>query len=279
VKNTGKIKGALFEALKGLLTGSAMLIPGVSGGTMALVFGFYDRLVDAASNIFKDIKKNFKTLLFYLVFIGLGFVAFSGAMSWLIGKAPLPVFALFTGAVLGGFPVIYGKARASAVKPVDIIYPVIGVAVIVLLSLIPEDLLAMDGERGALWYVIMLAAGIFLAAALILPGISFSHMMLALGLYEPFTAAIKELDVLYLLPIALSVLIGVFLVVKLLDKLMKKYPKQTFLTVLGFVMASAGELLIDSVIPLVGSFLGALMALLFAAIGFAAVFFISKQGD
>ena len=277
MKKIKDIKGILLSALKGMATGAAMLIPGVSGGTMALIFGFYDRLVDAASNIFRDFRRNFKTLLSYLIFIGLGFILFSGVMGWLIGEAPLPVYSFFTGAILGGLPVIYGKAKAVSFKPLDAVYPLVGIASIILLSLIPEDLLAMDGERGVLWYIIMLAAGVFLAAALILPGISFSHMMLVLGLYEPFTSAIKELDILYLLPIALSVLIGVFLVVKLLDGFMKKHPKPTFLTVLGFVIASAGELVIDSVIPLVDSVWGALLGIIFAAAGFLAVFFIPSK--
>ena len=279
MKKIKDMKKIILSALKGIATGGAMLIPGVSGGTMALVFGFYDRLVDSASNIFKDFKRHFKTLLFYLLFIGLGFVLLSGVMGWLTEKVPLPVYSLFTGAILGGFPVIYGKAKASSVKPVDAIYPLIGVAVTVLLSLIPEDLLAMDGERGVVWYIIMLAAGVFLAAALILPGISFSHMMLVLGIYEPFTAAIKELDILYLLPIAVSVLIGVFLVIKLMDSFMKKHTKQTFLVVLGFVIASAVELFWDSALPLISSVAGALISLVFAIAGFFAVFFISKQDN
>ncbi len=278
--NKVNIKKALPEAAKGLFTGAAMIVPGMSGGTMALIFGFYHRLVDSASNIFKDFKKNFLTLLFYVIFIGGGFVLFSGVMEWLMGRFPLPVYSFFTGAILGGIPLIFKQAKTSSkVKFYDALYPVLGAAVVFLLGLIPEDALNISLGSSIWGYVVLLVAGVFLAAALVLPGISFSHMMLVLGIYEPFVTAIKELDILYLLPIALSVLIGVFVVVKVMDKAMKRFTKQTFLIIIGFVAASAADIIIESVLPLAMD-KGLIYApILAAALGFAVIFLISRKEE
>lgn len=274
------IKKALPEAAKGLFTGAAMIVPGMSGGTMALIFGFYHRLVDSASNIFKDFKKNLLTLLFYVIFIGGGFVLFSGVMEWLMGRFPLPVYSFFTGAILGGIPLIFKQARStSKIKVYDALYPILGAAIVFLLGLIPQNSLNISLGTNIWGYLVLLVAGVFLAAALVLPGISFSHMMLVLGIYEPFVTAIKELDILYLLPIALSVLIGVFVVVKVMDKAMKKFTKQTFLIIIGFVAASAADIIIESVLPLMGGLLSVIAAILPAIVGFLAIFLISRKEE
>ena len=94
-----KTKNYVTEAFKALFTGASMLIPGVSGGTMALVLGFYDKLLKAVSNLFKNFLKSAGTLLFYVIFVGGGFVLFSGVMSWLTENLRLPVYSFFVGAV------------------------------------------------------------------------------------------------------------------------------------------------------------------------------------
>jgi hypothetical protein len=89
----------------------------------------------------------------------------------------------------------------------------------------------------------------------------------------------KELDILYLLPIALSVLMGVFVVVKVMDKAMKRFTKQTFLIIIGFVAASAADIIIESVLPLMGGLLSVIAAILPAIVGFLAIFLISRKEE
>lgn len=270
-----KTKNYVIEALKALFTGASMLIPGVSGGTMALVLGFYDKLLKAISNVFKNFFKSVGTLLFYVIFVGGGFVLFSGAMSWLTENFRLPVYSFFVGAVLGGLPSVF-KRGGSGKKTIlsGLPFLIAGVAIVILLSLIPEG-----NAVSASNIPMLILAGIMIAIALVMPGISFSHMLLVFGIYETVLNAIKSLDILYLLPIGIASVIGVLLLAKLLDFCMEKYPAQSFYCCAGFALASSVDIWRKGVFPEFAGPLTYLWFILAGAAGFVAIYFISMLGS
>ena len=98
------------EGAKGVLTGASMLVPGISGGTMALIFGYYDRLINAAAGIFKNFKKNIFTILFYMITVAAGFVIFSWPMSFLLENFSFIMFCFFVGTIIGSLVLFKKKA-------------------------------------------------------------------------------------------------------------------------------------------------------------------------
>ena len=267
-----KSKKHITEALKALFTGASMLIPGVSGGTMALVLGFYDKLLKSISNIFRSFWKSAGTLLFYVLFVGGGFVLFSGAMSWLTENLRLPVYSFFVGAVLGGLPSVIkrgGTAKKSILSGIPLL--IAGIAAVILLSLIPESSSVSTSN-----IPLLILAGIMIAVALVMPGISFSHMLLVFGIYESVINAVKSFDILYLLPIGIASVAGVLLLAKLLDFCMEKYPAQSFYACAGFAAASSVDIFRKGVLPELGGPLTYVWFVLAAAAGFAAIYFISR---
>lgn len=235
------IKDKIIEAVKAFLTGVSMLIPGVSGGTMALVFGFYDKLIKAVSSLFKSFWKSALLLLFYALFVALGFFSFSGLMSWLTDVSTVGVYSFFVGAILGGIPMIFSKTgvKVKSVKYYDFLFFFGGILFVVILSLMPVSNVDFLSERNVWYYLYLLFAGLLIAVAIVIPGISFSHMLLVLGLYELVIDAIKVFDIVPLIPIAIAALGGVLLLSKALDNCMVKAPRQTFMLVLGFATASS----------------------------------------
>ena len=107
-----------------------------------------------------------------------------------------------------------------------------------LIAMLPENLLNLDGGNSFVRYIPILIAGIVIAVALVLPGISVSYMLLVLGLYEQTMNAISKLDFGFLLPLAIGVFLGIILTTKGLDYTMKHYPLATYLVILGFIIAS-----------------------------------------
>jgi putative membrane protein len=267
-------KKLFIESGKGIVTGASMLIPGVSGGTMAIILGFYDKIISAVSSFFKDPKKNFITLLIYCGSAGLGILLFANMLLFVTNAFPMPMMYLFTGAVLGSIPMLYKKTELKVFPLFKAIFPLLGIVVVLLLDKLPTDLLSFNAKMGLTEYIILLVAGVIIAIALVLPGISVSYMLLVLGIYQPTLKAIEGMNLTFLIPLGLSVLLGVFLSTKLLEYTMKKYPDATFLTIIGFVVAS-----IKDIFPGIPGGINIFFCLLTFAAGFIMILYISKFSD
>ena len=230
-----------FEIVyKGMLIGSTMLIPGVSGGSMAIILGIYDRLVAAVSSFTKNIKENITFLLVFVLSAGVGMFLLAKPILVLWEMYPKAMGFFFMGAVAGGVPAIYKEAGIEKIKWKDLAYVLLGLLLVAAMSLAgTEEVRGAAGGQLSAMYLFL--TGILTAAALVLPGISVSFLLLFLGLYNELMRAISELDIMFLLPIGLGVLLGVVLVTKALETAMRKYPRVTYLTILGFVIGSLAE--------------------------------------
>lgn len=224
-------------AVKGLLIGATMIVPGVSGGTMAMILGIYDRLLSAVSSFGKNKKENFLFLVTFALSAGVGIFLFSTPVSWLLKHYEFPTVCFFIVVILCGVPVIGKKSGVERVSFEIVAYMLLGALLVVSISKIPGNLFHAESFMG------LILAGILSAAALILPGISFSHFLLILGIYESLLDAVKTLDIGFLIPLGAGVLAGIFLLSRLLENLMKKYPKQTYMIILGFILGSIAEIL------------------------------------
>lgn len=229
--------------IKGLIIGATMIVPGASGGTMAMILGIYDRLISAVGSFRKNPKDNFRFLTIFSMSAGLGLFLFSTPLSWLLETYEMPTMYFFIGAVIGGIPLIEKK---SGIKKVDfgvLVLLGIGAILVVMLSRIPGGIFGTEAAGDGASWILLLTAGIVSAAALILPGISFSHFLLVLGLYDQLLNAVKMLELTFLLPLGTGVLLGIILLSKILENVMQKYPKQTYLMILGFIIGSVAEII------------------------------------
>ena len=125
----------LSRVLKGLVVGVANIIPGVSGGTMAVVMGIYDRLIGAVS----DLRRDFKNSLLYLFPIGigavLGIVLFSHLIKFLLEGYPMPTNLFFLGLILGSIPMIFRRARKESFQKSSLLPFAVSFAVMLLMTI------------------------------------------------------------------------------------------------------------------------------------------------
>lgn len=228
----------LINIIKGVVIGIATLVPGVSGGTMAIILGLYDDIIHSISSFFSDIKKN--TLFILTVGIGgvIGLFGFSWIMKFLLSHFRFPMIYLFIGVIIGGIPVLYKKVNAGNSRKLDWLYFVVGFIIILIMKLYDGTIINLANSTGVLQFVFLFFAGIIIAVALILPGISTSFMLLAIGLYDIFVDALSNVQLRYLIPIGLGTVFGVITTTKVLENCMNKKPRQTYLLILGFVVGS-----------------------------------------
>lgn len=273
------------EGAKGVLTGASMLVPGISGGTMALIFGFYDRLINAAAGIFKNFKKNFLTILFYMLTVAGGFILFSWPMSFLLENVQFIMFCFFVGTLIGSLVLFKKKAQIEKFKISDGIYFIVGIAISLGITLIPEDAISYNAEGGLMGNMLLyIIAGILIAIALILPGISLSHILLVLGIQTLILDWVKTLDILPLIPFGIFSVIFVCAFIKILEFALNKKARITYMIIAGFVLFSAGDIAYKNIIPFAASpaptvnyILNIIAGILIFALGTGLTVYISKK--
>jgi len=244
-----RFKDDLMLMIKGYIVGSSMSVPGVSGGTMAILLGIYDKLISSISNFLKDIKGNLLYLLKFGIGAGAGICSLSFLIKWMLEKFPLPVSAFFLGAVVGGIPALYKKTRESSLKITSGIYFLLGLIIVISIGFIPAGKIDISSGSGLVHYLMLLFTGIVIALALVLPGISTSHMLLVLGMYDDMLAAITGFDIVYIGILGIATLIGVFLITKPIEWILNTCPHHTYWMIIGFVLGSTTEIFQDKILP------------------------------
>ena len=259
--------------LCGFITGSVMAVPGISGGSAAMVIGVYDDLLRAVSRCFSEPRRNIPLLLRFALGGILGLFLMAGAISWLLTtQAEVPVRFLVLGAVAGGIPAIFRKAGVRRLNASGLVLILSGAAAVLLLASFPEGLFT-PGERGFADMALQFTGGMLLAAALVLPGISASHFLYMLGIYDAVMEKLSTLDLIPLLPLAAGTVLGIFLTARLIETLFQRHQAGTFLVILGFMLASLRELIPRGAEP--WQILTGIPCIL---VGFVPVYFIQSDG-
>jgi putative membrane protein len=250
-----------------------MLIPGVSGGTMAILLGVYDELISALSNIRVRFKSGCILLLQFLVGAGAGILFLSGPMLTALGLWPKPVMFFFTGAIIAGVPPIYRKVRVSRIKLKNLLVAAVGAGAAVATEYLPSGLfsVAPGGGFDIVACVLLFVAGFVIAIALILPGISGSYVLLMLGMYDLTLAAVHDMNLPYLVPLAAGAAVGAFSTAGVLDRLMRNHPQFIYMLIIGFMAGSVVQ-----VFPGLPAGFGIPVCVAALAAGFGIVFWVGR---
>ena len=235
------MKGSVLSVmLKGLCVGSTMMVPGVSGGSMAMLLGIYDRLIYSVNSI-----RSVKSLLLLGTFSAGGFIGillFSQPLLSLLDRYPMQMLYFFMGAVGGGIPLMLKKAEVRQLSIPVLVWPALGMLLVWTLSVLPEAPVQTGLSMGVKETVFLLMTGIAAAVALILPGISVSYLLLVFGVYDGMILALHGFHLPVLVPFGAGVLLGIFLSTRTLEHAMKNYPRPTYLIIFGFILASLVEI-------------------------------------
>ena len=263
-----------MTVFKGLWIGGTLTVPGVSGGSMAMILGIYDRLLWAVNSLLKKGGEKKKALVFLLLMAlggGIGFVIFSKLVGFLLEVAPLFVCFFFVGAVAGGIPMVIKQAGIKKLSFIDAAMVVVGIVIVSLISLIPSGIFSIDGVGGIGGVALKLLCGVILAFGLVLPGISFSQMLYVFGIYGEIVERVSELDILPLIPFGIGGVIGIFATSWLVELLIKKFPARVYMIIFGFLLGSAPAMFKGQSFAQVDWWAYMIFAVL-AALGFAAVY-------
>lgn len=226
-KNTNPLSW-IIQFFKGMLIGSGAILPGVSGGALAAIFGLYEPII----NFLSDIKTDFIKNVLYFIPVGLGavFGIFVLATPIDYGLQHYPVHVLwgFIGAIIGTLPSLYRETGKEGREPNHIAIAIItAVVTFALLTYANNNLDLNVAQNTFSW---LMAGGIF-ASGLIVPGLSPSNFLIYFNLYQPLTSGIRTLDFSIIIPVG----IGAVAVVLIFSKLMRKVMDVAYATVFHFI--------------------------------------------
>ena len=230
----------LFDYLKGIAIGAGAILPGISSGVLCVIFGLYEKLINSVLNIFKDFKTNFK----FLLPIGLGGVTgillFGKILKYLFNSFPMQTKFAFIGLIIGCIPILFKKANSKkGFRLHYLLFLIIAFAIgsfSILLEPFLENNLMYDANNSFLFLII---AGIFMSIGIVVPGVSSSVILMTFGVYYEYLDAISTLNLNILIPLAIGIILGGYLFLKIIKYLLENYFPETFYAIIGFVLGSA----------------------------------------
>ena len=231
------MKNLSLNFIKGVFIGMGAILPGLSGGALAAIFGIYEPLINALSNIKKDFKENIKFFI-PVVFGGVfGVFILSHALSYLLEHNLAEVSIFFVGCMLGIFPSLIKQASAKGREPIHTVLT-IGVAIASFLLLSNAFSSTASTRHAVTGTGTWVASGGIIGLGITFPGLSPSNFLMYLNLYQPLNEAISDLNFTILIPVAIGGLVSVILTAKLVAYLLKVAYAIVYHIILGLVLTS-----------------------------------------
>ncbi len=286
-----KFKTYIVTFLMGVIMGIANIIPGVSGGTIAVGLGIFDKLIESVNNILKKPK----TYLPFLIPLGLGMVfgilAFSGIISFGLENYSFITNMFFVGLVVSSIPLILNSAKKGNYNPKNTIFALDGFVIVLVLAVLEKN--GVANSSGNVGVIKLLVSGAIASSAMVIPGISGSFMMILLGVYDILLNALDLLkdwllnptntDLLIeslqvLVPLGIGIVLGVLLISKVISYLFAKFSSQTYFVILGLIFGSMFSIFMNPDTYTTGSDpIGIIIGIVLGIIGFFIGTFFVKE--
>ena len=249
----------LRMVLKGMVIGIANIIPGVSGGTMAVSMGIYDKIIHAATHIVSEFKKSMRILIPIILGAAIGVVALARIIEMMFARAPFQTNLLFIGLIVGGLPAMARKVKGKSIRGGHILAFLFFFCMVVGLALLGEEEGAAADLSFSLWNVLKLVGvGVVASATMVIPGVSGSMMLMLMGYYNPVLSEINNfIDNLIhfnmpgilegckvLVPFGIGVVIGIFAIAKIIEVIFDRFPEYAYWAIIGLIVASPVAILV-----------------------------------
>ena len=224
----------LVKVFQGALIGLGAVLPGISGGVLCVIFGIYKPVMELLAEPFQNFKTHVPKLFPVILGGAIGFLGIANVLAVILERYPAPAVCLFIGLIAGMFPTLLREAGQQGVTKASYVSMYVAMLVVFAL-LVGLKVFSVEIVPDFGWYVF---CGVCLALSVIAPGMSFSTLLMPLGLYEPFVAGIGGLDLAVLLPGGIGGLATVVLFSKTINALFTKHYSVAFHGIVGIVLAA-----------------------------------------
>lgn len=239
------IKNSIFRTLKGAAIGVAIIIPGISGGTVAVLLEIYEEMIKAISSLRKEFKKSVLYLLPILIGMIIAFGIMYFPMKYALLYIPLQTISLFSGLMIGSCPKMITDAKKNGFKMINLISLIVPFVFVLGICFIPDmGDVDLSIDMPIINYLLLFIVGVVASYTLVIPGVSGSMFLLIIGYYHPIFNTISQIktnpshSILVLMIFAIGLLVGFFTIAKIMKVLLEKYPRATYWAIVTFVICS-----------------------------------------
>ena len=224
----------LIKTLQGSLIGLGAVLPGISGGVLCVIFGIYQSIMEFLADPLHTYKTHIPQLFPIILGGAIGFLGIANILSFFLERYPAPSVCLFIGLIGGMLPSLFQEAEAKGESRASYIAMYTAMAVVFVL-LIALRLYSVEIAPSYMWYIF---CGFCLALSVIVPGMSFSTLLMPLGLYEPFVSGIGRMDLAIVVPGGIGALVTVILLSQVVNALFARHYSVAFHAIIGIVLAA-----------------------------------------
>lgn len=226
---------AFLLIFKGILVGFGAIMPGISGGTLCVVFGMYRPIIETLSNPLKGIKKYWLKLISFIIGGAIGFVGLSGLADKLMAANSTAVICAFMGFVIGTLPELWRDAGKEGRKKSSYVSVLVGFVVMLAILITLRTLDAIQIKADIIGFIF---CGLMWGLSFVIPGLSSSTLLIFFGLYQPMLNGISHFSFKTLIPLAIGFAACMLLLPRFVNKLFEKKFSIASHTVFGIVIAT-----------------------------------------
>jgi putative membrane protein len=234
---------SLINFFKSIIVGIGGIAPGLSGSVLLVIFGLYEKTVEAIGTVFKNFKKNVLFLIPILMGFGVGVFLFSKIIDYFLNNFEMQTRFVFLGLVLGVIPLFFKEVRKNGFNKKYYLLMLIAFAVGLILFFFNPDLFPQVSNPN---FIQSMFLGLAVAASTIIPGGDSAVMLSALGLYEIYVSSIANLNFKILIPAGIGLGFGALVVSYFINKAIKKHYTLTFSIIFGLFIAIIPSVLNES---------------------------------
>ena len=219
------------------MIGAGAILPGISSGVLCVIFGIYDKLINAFLGFFKNIKENLKFLFPIVSGAIIGIVMFGNILKYLFFAYPVQIKYVFMGLIIGSIPKLFREVKQKTdFKSYYLFFTFISLAIAIFLVILEKKISIKSSNEYSFLFLII--SGFTMSAGVIVPGVSSTLILMLLGVYESYLFSVSTIYLPFLIPLCIGLFIGSIVFMKITKYLLDRFYAQTFFVIIGFTLGS-----------------------------------------
>ena len=260
--------------LKGIIVGIGGIAPGLSGSVLLVIFGLYQKTVNAMGTLLKDFKRNILFLVPLFLGFGLGVLLFSKVVNFFLSNYEMHTRFAFLGLIIGTIPIFYKEVKKEGFNKKYYIFMFLATVVGFSLFYFNKNLFPTISNPNVIQSILL---GVAVAGSSIVPGVDSAVILSSLGLYEIYVGSLANFNLSVLIPAAFGLLIGVLFISLIINKLIKRYYTATFSIIFGLFLSIIPNILNESC--MIGFNTNSLIAIVCLIGGFLLSYFLGNVNE
>ena len=259
---------------KGIIVGIGGIAPGLSGSVLLVIFGLYQKTVNAIGTLFKDFKRNILFLVPLFLGFGLGVLLFSKVVNFFLSNYEIQTRFSFLGLIIGTIPIFYKEVKKEGFSKKYYILILLAAILGFFLFYFNKNLFPTISNPNLIQSVLL---GVAVAGSSIVPGVDSAVILSSLGLYETYVSSLANFDLTVLIPAAFGLVIGALIISLIINKLIKRYYTATFSIIFGLFLSIIPNILNENCI--IGFNTNSLISMVFLISGFLLSYFLGNVNE